>query len=65
MASYENYKALRDYFGVTDYKVAKETGVSPATLSSWKNGVYTPKVDKLLKIAGFFGVTLEQLIGKE
>ena len=62
---YKNYAVLRDFCGYTDYRVAKETGISPATLSSWKNGAYTPKIDKLLKIADLFGVTLEELIGKE
>lgn len=59
---YGNYQRLRDARGLTDYKVAQETGVSTATLSSWKNGKYTPKIDKLLKIANFFGVSVEEII---
>ena len=59
---YSKYAELRDRKGVTDYKVAQETGVSTATLTSWKQGVYTPKVDKLLKIADYFGIGIEELI---
>lgn len=59
---YCNYQRLRDARGLTDYRVAQETGVSAATLSSWKNGKYTPKIDKLLKIANFFGVSVEEII---
>lgn len=36
--------------------VSKETGVSTATISSWKTGKYTPKSDKIQKIAEFFDV---------
>ena len=49
--------------GVTPYRVAKETGVSTSTLSSWKTGRYTPKQEKLQKIAEYFGVTVDQLTG--
>nr|DAO61188.1 MAG TPA: helix-turn-helix domain protein [Caudoviricetes sp.] len=31
-------------------------------MSNWKNGVYVPKVDKLLIIAKYFGVPLEYFL---
>lgn len=40
---YEVFQRLLDEKGITAYKVAKETGISTATLSSWKKGRYTPK----------------------
>ena len=48
---YEIFQRLLDEKGITAYKVAKETGISTATLSSWKKGRYTPKKEKLQKIA--------------
>ena len=60
--AYERYKELRDEKGITDYKVSKETGVSTATLTSWKKNIYTPKVNKLQKIADFFGVSITELL---
>ncbi len=59
---YQKYAALRDKAGVTDYEVAKNTGVSTATLTNWKYGRYTPKIDKLQKIADFFGVPVTCLL---
>lgn len=59
---YKKYAALRDKKGVTDYEVAKQTGVATSTLTNWKAGRYTPKADKLLKIARYFGVPLEDLL---
>lgn len=38
-------KLLKDR-GITAYKVAKDTGVTTATLSSWKTGRYEPKPEK-------------------
>ena len=48
--------ALRDE---TSYNVAKQTGVSEATLSSWKSGRYTPKRKTIKKIADYFSVPVE------
>lgn len=62
---YKEYARLRDARGLTDYKVAKDTGISTATLSNWKNGAYSPKVDKLLILAEYFGVPVGDLIKKE
>lgn len=60
---YEIFEKLLKETGLTAYRVAKETGLSTATLTSWKQGVYTPKIEKLQKIADFFDVDLEYLQG--
>lgn len=59
---YEKFEKLLKQRAVTAYQVAKETGVSQATLSSWKSGKYTPKIDKLKKLADYFGVAIEELM---
>lgn len=62
---YKRYLELREQAGITDYAVSKNTGISTATLTNWKYGRYTPKVDKLKKIADYFGVSLETLLEEE
>lgn len=59
---YEIFSNLLQKYGVTAYKVSKETGVSQSTLSDWKRGISTPKQDKLQKIADYFGVSLTYLL---
>ena len=59
---YRKYVALREKAGVTDYEVAKSTGISTATLTNWKYGRYTPKIAKLQKIADYFGVPVTELL---
>ena len=58
---YEIFENLLQKYGVTTYKVAKETGISQTTFSNWKSGRSTPKTDALQKIADYFGVTLDYL----
>ncbi len=63
---YEIFENLLKEHGITAYKVAQDTGITTATLSSWKKGRYTPKREKLQKIADYFGVTVDYLMtGKE
>lgn len=53
---YKVFEALLEENNETAYKVAKETGVSTATLTEWKKGTYEPKIEKLMLIADHFGV---------
>lgn len=62
---YEIFEQLCKKFSVTPYRVCKETGLTTATISNWKAGRYTPKADKLQKIADYFGVTIEYLMTGE
>jgi len=60
---YNIYAKLRDARGLTDYQVCKETGIPTSAMSGWKAGRFTPKVDKMVKIAKLLGVTLDELVG--
>ena len=62
---YDIFEKLCTEKGVTPYRVCKETGLTTSTISNWKAGRYTPKADKLQKIADFFGVSIEFLMGTE
>lgn len=62
---YERFAFLCEMKGVKPGRVSKETNISTATLTSWKQGKYTPKQDKLQKIADYFGVSLEFLTEKD
>lgn len=63
---YEIFEQLCKEKGVTAYRVCKETGITTATISNWKAGRYTPKQEKMQKIADYFGVSVDYLMtGKE
>lgn len=59
---YEKFQQLLDKTHKTAYQVSKDTGVSTATLSNWKNGNYTPKADKIKILADYFGVSIEYFL---
>lgn len=62
---YSIFEKLLSEFGVTAYRVSKATGITTSTLTAWKQGEYTPKADKLQKIAEFFAVSIDYLLGKD
>ena len=58
---YEIYCKLRDDLGLKDVDIVKATGITKSTFSDWKTGKSAPQIDKLQKIADFFGVTVDYL----
>ncbi len=59
---YERYVELRNQKGVSDYRVAKDTGIPKSTFSDWKSGRSKPKIAKLKILAGYFDVAVDELI---
>ena len=62
---YERLEALLNQKGITAYRLCKDTGISRSMMSQWKNGTYTPKIDKIVKIADYFDVPLEYFYDTE
>ena len=60
---YEIFEKLLQKFGVTAYQVSKATGISQSTLSSWKTRGNVISGDKLQKIANYFGVSIDYMLG--
>lgn len=59
---YQKFEQLVKARGITSYRVAKDLGLAPTVFSDWKSGKSKPKVDKLKKIADYFGVTIEYFL---
>ena len=62
---YENFENLCKINNVKPNQVSKATGIHTATLTSWKQGKYTPKPEKLQLIADFFNVSVDYLMTGE
>lgn len=62
---YDMFKLLCDKKGVSPTRAAKECGINGANVSLWKKYGYTPRSDALNRLADYFGVTVDYLLGKE
>ncbi|MCT4544594.1 MAG: helix-turn-helix domain-containing protein [Vallitalea sp.] len=61
----ERLKKLREERGIYQRDLATYIGVTPTTISYYESNTKKPKMDKLNKIADFFGVTIDYLLGEE
>lgn len=59
---YAKYIELRDSKGLRDADVSKATNIPASTFTDWKTGKSKPKIEKLLKLAEFFGVPIETFL---
>lgn len=55
---------LRKEKKITQIDLAEKIGVTQATLSGWENGKYEPDSGSLFKLADFFNVSLDFLMGR-
>ena len=58
-------KELRREKGITQEQLAEELGVSGRTISRWETGSNMPDISLLVEIAGFFDVSIPEIIKGE
>ncbi len=61
---WDTFRKLCDTNHTSPNKVAKEFGLSSGSVTSWKNGV-TPREATLKKIADYFSISVEELLGQK
>lgn len=61
---YSVFVKLMEENGLTPYRVAKEAGITQATLSRWKTGKVNPSLETLQVLADYFHVSIDYLMGK-
>lgn len=61
----DSIKKLRERLGLTQEQIAADPnfGINASTLASYERNIREPKVDKIIKMAKYFGVTTDYLIG--
>jgi DNA-binding XRE family transcriptional regulator len=60
----ENIKELRLARGLNQVEFAKILGVSKQCVSNWENDNVMPSIEMLVKIADFFNVTTDYVLGR-
>ena len=61
---YKKFADLLVKCNKTIYRVAKDTGISTATLCDWRYGRRNPKTDKLQRLADYFHVPITYFLEK-
>lgn len=59
----ENLRKLRTERGLTQKELGDRVGLSKAVVSKYENSLGYPSLDMLIKIAAFFGVSTDYLLG--
>lgn len=58
----EHISVYRKKAGLTQEQLAEKMNVTAQAVSKWENGLTCPDLDSVARLAGFLGVTVEQLI---
>lgn len=64
LALNENIKKLRVARGINQVEFGKALGVSKQCVSNWENDNVMPSIEMLVKIADFFNVTTDYVLGR-
>lgn len=65
MSFSENLMRLRKAKGLSQEEFANEINVSRQTVSKWELGTSTPEMDKLMQMANFFNISVDDLVNGE
>lgn len=60
----ERLKQLRTEANLTQRQLAKKTNTSQQSIASWESGERKPKLNAINKIAEYFNVSTDYLLGK-
>ncbi len=61
----EKIYKLRTQHNLSQGDLANELNVSRQSISKWENGNSTPDLDKIIKLAEIFNISLDELIKNE
>lgn len=61
----KNLKIVREQMKVNQKKVADDLKINTVTYNGWENGKAEPSVENLSRLADYFGVSIDYLVGRE
>ena len=61
----ENIRFLRTNAGINQITFADRMGVTKQCVSNWENDNVQPSIEMLVKIADYFNVTTDYLLGRD
>ena len=61
----ERIRALRKEHGYSQEQMARKLHLTQGAISQWENGLTVPAADQLMTLADVFGITVDELLGRE
>lgn len=61
----QNIKKLRTERGLKQEELGERVWASKQSVSNWENGNIMPSIEVLVRLADFFGVSTDYLLGRE
>ena len=61
----EKINELIKHYNITPNKLLVSCGLQSNAFTKWKNGIAKPSLDALIKIANYFNVSIDYLVGRE
>ena len=61
----KNLRLQREQEGLSQKKLAEEIGVSHQNINRWENGKVIPSIDFCVKLADYYKISLDELIGRK
>ena len=61
----DNIRFFRKANHLTQEELSKQLGGSKNLVSNYENGISTPDIYTLVKLADIFDITLDELVGRE
>ncbi len=58
-------KEQREIVGLTQLQLAQQTQLSQQAISLWEADKRAPNIYACIKLADFYGITLDELVGRE
>lgn len=59
-----NFRALRARNNISQEELASALGIDRQTVSNWENGINAPSFGYMIKIADYYCITLDELVGR-
>ncbi len=64
MSLSENIKFMRLAMGISQVALSGALGVTKQCVSNWENDNILPSIEMLIRLADFFGVSTDELLGR-
>lgn len=61
----DNIRFFRKANNLTQEELSKQLGGSKNLVSNYENGISTPDIYTLVKLADIFDITIDELVGRE